>query len=151
MSLEPPSLKCVDLVYEELMKFCHGCTSSELIRFPRLHSSIIDVVSDVLRERLKPTLDSVRSLIAIQVAYINTQHPQFTEMTAELMKALTTRREQLKQGPSKRRGPAESIRVRLLYFVQRSLELKFVHRKRMTTSSLTLTKTILRCCTQKRR
>lgn len=26
--LEPPSLRCVELVYEELMKICHNCTSS---------------------------------------------------------------------------------------------------------------------------
>ncbi len=25
--LEPPSLRCVELVYEELMKICHNCTS----------------------------------------------------------------------------------------------------------------------------
>jgi len=26
--LEPPSLRCVELVYEELMKICHNCTST---------------------------------------------------------------------------------------------------------------------------
>ena len=26
--LEPPSLRCVELVYEELMKICHNCTSA---------------------------------------------------------------------------------------------------------------------------
>ena len=26
--LEPPSLRCVELVYEELVKICHNCTSA---------------------------------------------------------------------------------------------------------------------------
>jgi len=107
--LEPPSLKCVDLVYEELMKFCHGCSSSELARYPRLYGQIIEVVSDVLRERLKPTLDIVKSLIQIQVAYINTKHPMFTEMTASLMQNVTKQREQARV--AKKRSIQESSRV----------------------------------------
>ncbi|KAH8915848.1 dynamin protein dnm1 [Atractiella rhizophila] len=75
--LEPPSLRCVELVYEELMKICHNCTSSELERYPRLHAQLIECVSELLRERLGPTSDYVQSLIAIQTAYINTNHPSF--------------------------------------------------------------------------
>ncbi|KAF8957145.1 Dynamin central region-domain-containing protein [Flammula alnicola] len=52
--LEAPSLRCVELVYEELVKICHNCTSSELQRFPILHSRLIEVVSELLRERLDP-------------------------------------------------------------------------------------------------
>ncbi|GAA99177.1 uncharacterized protein L969DRAFT_47175 [Mixia osmundae IAM 14324] len=75
--LEPPSLRCVELVYEELMKICHNCTSTELQRYPRLHAQLIEVVSELLRERLGPTSEYVTSLIAIQAAYINTNHPNF--------------------------------------------------------------------------
>lgn len=32
--LEPPSLRCVELVYEELMKICHNCTSTVSVFFP---------------------------------------------------------------------------------------------------------------------
>jgi len=53
-----------------------------LQRFPRLHSQIIDVVSELLRERLGPALEYVSSLIAIQAAYINTNHPAFIAGTA---------------------------------------------------------------------
>lgn len=82
--LEPPSLRCVELVYEELMKICHNCTSMELQRFPRLHAQIIEVVSDLLRERLGPTSDYVQSLIQIQAAYINTNHPAFVQDSANI-------------------------------------------------------------------
>ncbi|GAA5898930.1 hypothetical protein JCM5296_004420 [Sporobolomyces johnsonii] len=80
--LEPPSLRCVELVYEELMKICHNCTSTELQRYPRLHAQLIEVVSELLRERLGPTSEYVQSLIAIQAAYINTNHPDFVKGSA---------------------------------------------------------------------
>ncbi|KAJ4474946.1 Dynamin central region-domain-containing protein [Lentinula aciculospora] len=80
--LEAPSLRCVELVYEELVKICHNCTSVELQRFPRLHAQLIDVVSDLLRERLGPTSDYTQSLIDIQAAYINTNHPSFISGSA---------------------------------------------------------------------
>ncbi|KAG0270122.1 Dynamin- GTPase protein [Actinomortierella ambigua] len=75
--LEPPSLRCVELAYEELVKICHNCGGKELLRFPRFHAKLIEVVSDLLRERLGPTSEYVESLIAIQRSYINTNHPDF--------------------------------------------------------------------------
>ncbi|KAF9581720.1 Dynamin- GTPase protein [Lunasporangiospora selenospora] len=75
--LESPSLRCVELVYEELVKICHSCGGKELARFPRFHTKLIEVVSDLLRERLGPTSDYVESLISIQRSYINTNHPDF--------------------------------------------------------------------------
>ncbi|VDC00974.1 unnamed protein product [Peniophora sp. CBMAI 1063] len=81
--LEAPALRCVELVYEELVKICHNCTASaELQRFPRLHAQLIEVVSELLRERLGPTSDYAQSLIQIQVAYINVNHPAFIENSA---------------------------------------------------------------------
>lgn len=79
--LEAPSLRCVDLVYEELMKICHTCGQNELERFPKLQSRLIDTVSRLLNERLGPTSSYVSSLIEIQRAYINTSHPKFMRAT----------------------------------------------------------------------
>lgn len=75
--LEAPSLRCVDLAYEELSKICHTCGSKEVSRFPKLHTRLVEVVSDLLQERLKPSSEYVESLIAIECAYINTNHPDF--------------------------------------------------------------------------
>ncbi|KAG0343276.1 Dynamin- GTPase protein [Podila minutissima] len=75
--LEPPSIRCVELAYEELVKICHSCGGKDLARFPRFHAKLIEVVSDLLRERLGPTSDYVESLISIQRSYINTNHPDF--------------------------------------------------------------------------
>lgn len=57
-------------------------TTQELQRFPRLHAQLIDVVSELLRERLGPTSDYAQSLIEIQAAYINTNHPAFISGSA---------------------------------------------------------------------
>ncbi|KAI0765615.1 Dynamin central region-domain-containing protein [Trametes elegans] len=88
--LEAPSLRCVELVYEELVKICHNCTSPELQRFPRLHAQLVDVVSELLRERLSPTTEYTQSLIDIQTAYINTNHPAFISGSAAAATAFTS-------------------------------------------------------------
>ncbi|RKP12082.1 Dynamin central region-domain-containing protein [Piptocephalis cylindrospora] len=75
--LEPPSVRCVELAYEELMKICNGVASRELQKYPKLYARVIEVVSTLLRERLDPTAAYVQSLISIQQAYINTNHPDF--------------------------------------------------------------------------
>ncbi|KIK05685.1 hypothetical protein K443DRAFT_130271 [Laccaria amethystina LaAM-08-1] len=98
--LEAPSLRCVELVYEELVKICHNCTSDELQRFPRLHSQLIEVVSELLRERLGPTSQYAQSLIDIQAAYINTNHPAFIAGSALAAQTTPPPRPQLPLRPS---------------------------------------------------
>lgn len=48
-------------------------------RFPRLYDKINEVVSNVLKSRLKPTNEIVENLVAIELAYINTKHPEFAD------------------------------------------------------------------------
>lgn len=75
--LEAPAQRCVELVYEELMKICHNCGHTELERFPLLQQRLIETLSHLLNERLGPTSQYITSLIDIQRAYINTNHPNF--------------------------------------------------------------------------
>jgi dynamin 1-like protein len=91
--LEIPSQRCVELVYEELIKICHTCGSTELTRFPRLQAKLIEVVSDLLRERLGPASSYVESLISIQRAYINTNHPNFLGAAAAMGNVVTNKQE----------------------------------------------------------
>ncbi|KAL0567189.1 Dynamin-related GTPase protein, partial [Marasmius crinis-equi] len=88
-TLEKPSLRCVELVYEELVKICHNCTNEELQRFPALHAKLVEVVSELLRERLGPTSEYTQSLIDIQAAYINTNHPAFVAGSGNALAAST--------------------------------------------------------------
>ena len=95
--LEIPSQRCVELVYEELIKICHTCGSTELSRFPRLQAKLIEVVSDLLRERLGPASSYVESLIAIQRAYINTNHPNFLGAAAAMSSVIQSKQEKEKK------------------------------------------------------
>ena len=95
--LEIPSQRCVELVYEELIKIGHTCGSTELSRFPRLQAKLIEVVSDLLRERLGPASSYVESLISIQRAYINTNHPNFLGAAAAMESVVQNKREKEKK------------------------------------------------------
>ncbi|CAK9437799.1 uncharacterized protein LODBEIA_P21770 [Lodderomyces beijingensis] len=98
--LEDPSQRCVEMVYEELMKIVHSVCSSdigpELSRYPRLQNRLIEVVSDLLRERLGPTKHYVESLIEIHKAYINTNHPNFVG-AAKAMSIVVAERQKQKE------------------------------------------------------
>ncbi|KAF2806918.1 dynamin-1 [Mytilinidion resinicola] len=95
--LEIPSQRCVELVYEELIKICHTCGSTELSRYPRLQGKLIEVVSDLLREQLGPSASYVASLIDIQRAYINTNHPNFLGAAAAMSSVINDKQEREKQ------------------------------------------------------
>lgn len=87
--LQTPSHRCVELVYEELMKICHNCGNAELSRYPKLQQALIEVVSDLLRERLGPTIAYVESLIEIHRSYINTNHPGFIGAASALAEVVS--------------------------------------------------------------
>lgn len=94
--LEGPSHRCVEFVYEELMKICHNCGTQELGRYPKLQTRLIEVVSELLRERLGPTTKYVESLIEIHRAYINTNHPNFVG-AASAMASVVEERQRIKE------------------------------------------------------
>lgn len=78
--LEEPSLRCVELVHEEMQRIIQQCgAQQELLRFPKLHEKITDVVTALLRKRLPITNQMVANLVQIELAYINTKHPDFSE------------------------------------------------------------------------
>ncbi|BHF73642.1 Dynamin-1-like protein [Sparganum proliferum] len=78
--LEEPSLRCVELVHEEMQRIIQHCgAQQEMLRFPNLHERIVDVVTSLLRKRLPPTNEMVTNLVSIELSYINTRHPDFTE------------------------------------------------------------------------
>jgi len=95
--LESPSHRCVELVYEELMKIGHNCGSPELSRYPKLQQKLIEVISDLLRERLGPTISYVESLIDIHRSYINTNHPSFVGAAAAMASVVEDRQKQKEQ------------------------------------------------------
>ncbi|CAG9839139.1 unnamed protein product [Diabrotica balteata] len=78
--LEEPSLRCVELIHEEMQRIIQHCgneVQQEMLRFPKLYEKIVDVVTQLLRRRLPTTNSMVENLVAIELAYINTKHPDF--------------------------------------------------------------------------
>jgi dynamin 1-like protein len=75
--LEVPAQRCVDLVYEELQRLANRVERKEIQRFPVLAEKLVQATNDLLRERLVPTAEMVESLVKIEMAYINTNHPDF--------------------------------------------------------------------------
>ncbi|XP_050088671.1 dynamin-1-like protein [Anopheles aquasalis] len=78
--LEEPSLRCVELIHEEMQRIIQHCgteVQQEMLRFPKLHEKIVDVVTQLLRRRLPTTNAMVENLVQIELAYINTKHPDF--------------------------------------------------------------------------
>lgn len=75
-----PSLRCVELVHEEMQRIIQHCGAhQEMQRFPKLHERIVDVVTALLRQRLPIANSMVQNLVEIELAYINTKHPDFGE------------------------------------------------------------------------
>mmetsp|Transcript_16929 Transcript_16929/g.41236 ORF Transcript_16929/g.41236 Transcript_16929/m.41236 type:complete len:722 (-) Transcript_16929:234-2399(-) len=75
--LEQPGGQCVDLVYEELQRIASQSEPKELTRFPILKDRMVEVVSALLKRCMSPTQMMVSNLVKIELAYINTSHPDF--------------------------------------------------------------------------
>lgn len=72
-----PALSCVDLVYDELTRLAAAVEGAELARFRKLRSAVAESTLRLLREQKAPTVQMVRNLINMELAYINTWHPDF--------------------------------------------------------------------------
>lgn len=80
-----PSLDCAEQVYQELRKVILNIQIPELTKYYRLQSKIYDVMEEVLDQCLQPTLDMIVSLIEIQNAHININHPDFIGGSESIM------------------------------------------------------------------
>ncbi|XP_047664133.1 dynamin-3 isoform X6 [Tachysurus fulvidraco] len=76
LKLKAPSLKCVDLVVNELTTLIRKC-SNKLNSYPRLREETERIVTTYVREREGKTKDQVLLLIDIELSYINTNHEDF--------------------------------------------------------------------------
>ncbi|OWZ06196.1 Dynamin [Phytophthora megakarya] len=89
--LEQPGLQCVDLVFDELQRVTSQCETIELTRFPELRDRVMEVVNGMLRASLIPTQAMIQNLIQIELAYVNTNHPDFiggSRAVAQLMEKM---------------------------------------------------------------
>ena len=76
--LEDPSLKCVSLVYDELVRILTGLLQKQLFRrYPSLKEKFHAVVISFFKKAMEPTNKLVRDLVAMESCYVNTGHPDF--------------------------------------------------------------------------
>jgi len=64
-----------------IVQQCGLEVQQEMQRFPKLYERIHEILSTLLSTRLQPTKKFVKDLIHSEMAYINTKHPEFTEVS----------------------------------------------------------------------
>ncbi|KAI0637427.1 Dynamin central region-domain-containing protein [Trametes polyzona] len=77
--LEEPSLKCCQLVYDELIRILSQLLTKmqAFRRFPQLRERFNSVVVNFFKNAMNPTTKLVSDLVAMQACYVNTTHPDF--------------------------------------------------------------------------
>ncbi|KAJ5272390.1 Vacuolar protein sorting-associated protein 1 [Penicillium angulare] len=76
--LEEPSLKCISLVFDELVRILGQLLTKQLFRrYPMLKEKFHAVVIGFFKKCMEPTNKLVKDLIAMEATYINTGHPDF--------------------------------------------------------------------------
>ncbi|RMJ23250.1 vacuolar sorting protein [Aspergillus sp. HF37] len=76
--LEDPSLKCISLVYDELVRILGQLLNKQLFRrYPMLKEKFHAVAITFFKQCMEPSNKLVRDLIAMEACYVNTGHPDF--------------------------------------------------------------------------
>lgn len=76
--LEEPSIKCVQMTFDELTRILTQLLQKPVFkRFPALKERFYASVIAFFRRGLKPTNELVSQLVSAEACYINTAHPDF--------------------------------------------------------------------------
>ncbi|KAI9023494.1 Dynamin central region-domain-containing protein [Phycomyces nitens] len=94
--LEEPSVKCINMVYDELVRILGQLLNKQFFkRFPTLKEKFYQVVLAFFKKAVAPTTKLVSDLVAMEACYINTAHPEFLNGH----QAITIVNEQLRPKP----------------------------------------------------
>merc|ERR1711936_285170 len=74
--LKEPSIKCIDLVVQELTNVVR-MTAEKMNRYPRLREETERIITTYIREKESKCKDQVLMLIDCELAYMNTNHEDF--------------------------------------------------------------------------
>eukprot|EP01031_Cornospumella_fuschlensis_P029967 gene29967-36193_t len=75
--LEQPGLQCLDMIVHEMQRMINQSDILEWQRFPDLKEKTMEVIHSFLRSCVAPAQRMIHDLIQIELAYINTSHPDF--------------------------------------------------------------------------
>lgn len=96
--LEDPSLKCVSMVYDELVRILSQLLQKQFFkRFPQLKEKFYAVVISFFKKSVTPTNKLVQDLVGMEANYVNTGHPDF--LTGHKAMAVVNERITLSKGP----------------------------------------------------
>ncbi|KAH7103861.1 P-loop containing nucleoside triphosphate hydrolase protein [Auriculariales sp. MPI-PUGE-AT-0066] len=98
--LEEPSLKCVQLVYDELIRILGQLLGRmrSFNRYPALKERFNSVVVAFFKKAMNPTTKLVTDLVSMQACYVNTTHPDF--LNGHKAMQIVTDRLNAQKGPS---------------------------------------------------
>eukprot|EP00088_Acartia_fossae_P009992 TRINITY_DN1489_c0_g2_i6.p1 TRINITY_DN1489_c0_g2~~TRINITY_DN1489_c0_g2_i6.p1 ORF type:complete len:866 (+),score=296.20 TRINITY_DN1489_c0_g2_i6:201-2798(+) len=74
--LKEPSIKCIDLVVQELTNVVR-IVADKMNRYPRLREETERIITTYIREKEQSCKDQVMMLIDCELAYMNTNHEDF--------------------------------------------------------------------------
>ncbi|CAP37225.1 Protein CBG20134 [Caenorhabditis briggsae] len=84
--LKEPSMKCVDLVVNELANVIRTCADT-MARYPRLRDELERIVVSYMREREQVAKQQIGMIVDYELAYMNTNHEDFIGFTNAEAKA----------------------------------------------------------------
>ena len=76
-SLLPPCLACVSLAHAEVLRIAEDALPAGVDRFPSLRRELLASVEGLVAAGAAPAERMVRDLVACELAFINTDHPDF--------------------------------------------------------------------------
>ncbi|KAH9615247.1 hypothetical protein KSS87_013706 [Heliosperma pusillum] len=88
-----PSMQCLQLACDEVMKMSCSCESIELQRFPAFRKRVRGVMANFMHYAIKPVEKRIAETIDMEADDINTSHPSFVggqraiEMARQLIRA----------------------------------------------------------------
>lgn len=107
-NLQVPSMRCVEGVHHELQSVLKVIATEpkQLQRFPKLASRLQQTASELVAESLPRTFQMVQSLIDIELAYLNTKHPDFIRTAAAFSSAAISKGKALDRKPVQPAAPS---------------------------------------------
>jgi replication fork clamp-binding protein CrfC len=76
--LEEPSVKCIGIIYDELLRILNYLLQKTTFkRFPTLKEKFYNVVVNYFKKCLVPTTKMATDIISAEACYVNTGHPDF--------------------------------------------------------------------------
>ena len=80
-----------------MQRMAYQAEGADLTRFPELRDNLFEIVNNLLRDSVAPTQKMISNLVQIELAYINTAHPDFVGGRAALGDKVSNRQRQKQQ------------------------------------------------------